>query len=279
MILRLAGLAGALLLTGSAHAITAGFADLVLGFRATGGQGSGLNLEVNLGQPSLYAGLAPNTSFVVTQLNSLDLVSTYGAAWDDNTTLSFGIVGAVGSADFNGYPARTLWASRPEATPGTPVTPWNAGSADGQQNAGGRITTMYSGAPGSLSNGSPTANSLDSTVIANNLGGSWTVQENGSAGQSFSRWTPRVRALFSSFPTIPAIYDGTNPYLVVELFELRPDSGAGTRLGAFGLNPNGQLVFSNNPSVFAPIPEPATALTFAFSGLALVARRRRSATA
>jgi hypothetical protein len=274
----LAGLACVVTFAGSARAITVSTAaDFVLGFRADGGQGSGVNLEVNLGPSTNYTGLAPNTTFVVTRLSPLDLVSTYGANWDERNDLSFGIVGATGASTFNGIPARTLWASSPELTPGTPSAPWQRGSASGQQNTSGAITTMYSGPPGSLSLGSATANSAFSTVIDATAGGSWSVQEDIVVGQSFRRFTPSVRISLGSIPSTPAIYDGTNGYSVLDVWELLPGTGDGTLVGAFGLNANGQLVFSNNPTVFAAVPEPATAATLAGACLALLVRRRRPA--
>lgn len=265
------------LLTATAGAITASVGDLILGFRASGGTGSSLNLEVNLGPASGYSGLAPNTSFVVSRLSVLDLVSTYGAGWDMRNDLSFGIVGATGASPAGTFPARTLWASSAESTPGTLSSPWQRGSASAQQNSSGAITTLYSGPAGSLANGSATANSAFSTVINAGDGGSWSVQEDLTAGNSFRRFTPTVRIDLGNIPSAPSIYDGATGYSVVDVWELRPGSGDGVILGAFGLNAGGQLVFSNSPGVFAPVPEPAVSLTLTSAAVALLARRRRTA--
>ena len=274
----LSGLAFALLFTGSAHAVTASVTDLILGFRASGGQGSGSNLEVNLGSATNYAGLAHNTSFVVPNLSALDLVSTYGTNWDARNDITFGIVGATGASVVGGIPARTIWASNGQTTSGTTSTPWTRGSAAAQQNSAGAIATMYSGPAGSLTNGSATANSVFSSVIDNSLGGSWTVQDDIVPGQSFRRFTPTVTTPLGSIPTLPSIYDATNGYSVLDVWEMRPGSGDGVLLGSFGLNAGGQLVFSNSPSVFGAIPEPATNVTLSGAALALLARRRRPVT-
>ncbi len=275
----LSGLALALLFTGSAHAVTASVTDLILGFRASGGQGGGANLEVNLGSAATYAALAPNTSFVVTNLSALDLVSTYGANWDARNDLAFGIVGATGASIVGGIPARTIWASNGQTISGTTSTPWVRGSASGQQNSAGAITTMYSGPAGSLTLGSATPNSAFSSVIDNTLGGSWTVQDDITVGQSFRRFTPTVTTALGSIPTLPSIYDGTSGYKVLDVWELRPGTGDGALLGSFGLNSSGQLVFSNSPGVFAAIPEPATTAALAGAACALLMRRRRPVTA
>lgn len=275
--LQLAGLACVTLFTGSVHAVTTTTADFILGFRASGGQGSGINLEVNLGPSTNYTGLAPNTSFVVSRLSALDLVATYGANWDERNDLSFGIVGATGASVFNTIPARTIWASKAETTPGTPSSPWARGSASGQQNSSSSIATMYSGATGSLSGGSATANSAFSSQIDASLAGSWTFQDDLVVGQSFRRFTPTVTLSLGDIPALPAVYDGTNGYSVLDVWELRPGSGDGTLVGAFGLNSSGQLVFSNNPAVFAPVPEPASSAALAGAALVLISRRRRTA--
>ncbi len=276
-LIQLAGLATVILLSGSAHAVTTTTADFILGFRANGGQGSGINLTVNLGPSTNFTGLAPDTSFVVSRLNALDLVSTYGANWDERNDLSFGIVAATGASTFNGIPARTIWASNAETTPGTQSTPWTRGSASGQQNSSSAISTMYTGAAGSLSNGSPTANSAFSSAIDNSLAGSWSFQDDIVVGQSFRRFTPTVTIPLGNIPTAPAAYDGINGYSALDVYELRPGSGDGALVGTFGLNASGQLVFSNNPGVFAAVPEPTATFSLASALLALLARRRRRA--
>jgi hypothetical protein len=277
--LTLAGTTGLLLLFANSaqSAVTAVRGDLILGFRAAGGQGASLNLEVNLGAASLYYGAAPGTSFPVTGLNPADLVSTYGAGWASRADLSWGIAGTTGISAVSGVPARTIWASRGETTPGTPSTAWIRGTTAAQQNPSNTIYTLYTGAPGSLSNATQ-AGSPVSAVVDTNLTGSWTAQEDFLAGVSFQYFNPSVLGDAGEMPATPAIYDGVNGYNVLDLFEVRPSTTSGlssTLVGAFGLNSSGQIVFSTNPGVFAPVPEPATTFTAAGAIAALLFRRRR----
>lgn len=276
LISRFVGLTCLALLTGGAQAVTAIAGDLILGFRAAGGQGAAVNLEVNIGPASNYYGAAPG-SFVVTGLSVADLSTTYGGGWASRSDLSWGIVGTTGVAAVGIAPARTLWASRAEDTPGTPSTPWLRGSTFTLQVPSNNIASLYSGAPGSLENGSATANSLVSSVIDRSLGGSWTAQEDFTPGVSFRYFNPSVLGSMNNIPATPAVYDGVNGYGVLDLFEVRVGtSGApGSLLGAFGLNNGGQLVFSTDPGVFAPVPEPTTTVTALGILFAAFLRRRR----
>lgn len=266
-----------LILASRAQAVTAVAGDLILGFRASGGQGASTNLEVNLGPASNYYGAAPG-SFVVTGLSTSDLTATYGSGWASRADLSFGIVGTTGAASVGGAPARTIWASRAETTPGTLSTPWLRGNVFTLQVPSNTISTLYSGAPGSLSN-APAAGSPSSALIDISLAGSWTAQEDFTPGVSFRYFNPSVLITMDEIPATPAQYDGLNGYAVLDLFEVRPGTAGSPAsfVGSFGLNSSGQLVFSTSQSVFAAVPEPGAALTTLGSILLLALRRRRSA--
>jgi hypothetical protein len=272
----LTALAGLLLLTDTTRAITVSAGDLILGFRASGGQGADRNLTVNLGPASNYYGAAPG-AFIVTGLSALDLSQTYGNDWATRSDLSWGVAGTTGAAAVGIAPARTLWASRAEDTPGTPSTPWLRGSTFTLQIPSNTISTLYTGAPGSLSNGSATGNSTVASLIDPTMGGSWTAQEDFTAGVSFRYFNPSVLGSMDDIAGTASIYDGVNSYGVLDLFEVRPGTAGdpATLVGAFGLNANGQLVFSTNPGVFAAIPEPTAALTGLGVVCALMLRRSR----
>jgi len=272
-----AAVAGILLLAAvSAEAVTAIAGDLVLGFRAGGGQGASRNLTVNLGPASNYYGAAPGSSFVVTSLSGADLSSIYGSNWSTRSDLAWGIVGTTGAAAVGIAPARTLWASRAETTPGTPSTPWIRGTTFALQIPSGTISSLYTGAPGSLTNFAATPNSAFSADIDATLAGSWTMQEDFTPGVSFRYFNPSVLGSMDDIPSTPSVYDGTG-YGVLDLFEVQPGTAGApaTLVGAFGLNSSGQLVFSTNPGVFAPVPEPAAVLTCSGALIALLLRRRR----
>jgi hypothetical protein len=277
MVSKLAGIAGLLLLAATdSQAITAIAGDLILGFRASGGQGASRNLTVNLGPASNYYSALPG-SFVVTSLSPADLSAIYGAGWASRSDLSWGIVGTTGPAAVGIAPARTLWASRAEAVPGTPSTPWIRGSTFTLQIPSNTISSLYTGAPGSLTNYSATANSASSADVDATLSGSWTLQEDFTPGVSFRYFNPSVLGSVDDIPATASVYDGVNGYAVLDLFEVQPGTAGapGTLVGAFGLNSSGQLVFSTDAGVFAAIPEPGTTFTCAGAFAALLLRRRR----
>jgi len=269
-------LAGLLLLPVSTRAVTVSAGDLILGFRASGGTGASQNLEVNLGPASNYYGAAPG-SFIVTGLSAADLSQTYGSGWASRADLSWGIAGTTGLGAVGIAPARTLWASRAESTPGTASTPWLRGASFSLQVPSATVSSLYTGAPGSLSSGSATANSGVASVIDSTLAGSWTVQEDFTPGVSFRYFNPSVLGSMDRIAGSPSIYDGVNSYGVLDLFEVRPGVAGdpATLVGAFGLNSSGQLVFSTSPGVFASVPEPSVALTGLGAVCALLLRRRR----
>ena len=228
------------LLTPSVRAQTVSVAidgDVILGFRATGGIGAGVNLEVDLGSVSNFYNGA-NSGLTLTNLVRQDLINTYGANWGTRTDLFWGAAATDGNAepDPNGKPASTMWATG---------VPTNAaplrGSAGLQQNPAAAIGAMYYGSSGSLGMSISTTNSSESAVIPNNLTGSWSVQE--GSGSSFGFFSPKLDGPVASVGTL-------------DLYEVQPTTTfprpSGTLLGSFILSQNGlsfQVAVATPPPV------------------------------
>lgn len=248
-------------LSSRVQAIPAAAGDLILGFRATEAPGADTNLEVNLGPASAFYSAAAGSTAVLTRLSVQDLIDTYGSNWNTRADLSWGIIGTTGTSSTTGTPpapARTIWASAPQLTPGTASTPWTRASASGLQNASGAIATMYgSSSLGSIGNFPATSNSAFASKVNASNAGSWSVQEDLVAGQSFRRFTPTVRQSGNTFPVTGSAYDGTG-YSVLDLYDIRPGSGDATLLGGVGLNSAGKLVFSTDITKFAPPSGPVS---------------------
>ena len=222
--------------------VQANYNGLILGFRATGGQGQNTNLEVNLGSVALYTNPA-SSPMVVTRLSASDLSGTYGATWKTRTDLVWGIIGTAGrvSTGPTGQPAATLWATKPEATVGTQSAAWTPGSRNGQTNASAFIESLFIGAPGSLNSASASPNSSYSSLINATLAGSYTVQNTQQAGTSFQFFNPSI----DNNTTI-----GSATYVVSDLYELQPGAVAATYVGSFGLKSDGTLVFATSAAFF-----------------------------
>lgn len=232
------------------YGVPAVLGDLILGFRATAAPGSDANLEVNLGKVS---DLVAGTTTIHTRLVVQDLRDTYGDNWATRTDLSWGIIGTTGTSSAIA-PARTIWASAPETTPGTASTPWERASSNGLQNASNAIVTMYgSGSLGSIGSYPATANSTFASKVNSTNAGSWSYQEDLVAGVSFRRFNPSIRMSGNSFPATGSALDGTG-YSVLDLWEVQPgtSSDPATLIGGIGLNSAGKLVFSADISKFAP---------------------------
>ena len=87
----------ALSIAPASRAIEAAVGDLILGFKATGGQGLATNLEVNLGPASAFYNAAAGSTDVLTRLAVADLVEVYGANWASRDDLFWGIAGTAGA--------------------------------------------------------------------------------------------------------------------------------------------------------------------------------------
>jgi len=223
--------------------VSANMSDLVLGFRATGGQGQNVNLEVNLGSAGQFIGQSSGTTLLLSRLSAVDLSATYGANWATRTDLVWGIVGTAGriSGGPNGAPVATVWATRAEDTVGTQSAPWTPGSIGAQFNASSQIEALLAGAPGSLNGASATANSTSSATINATLAGSYTYQDSFQVGTSFSFFNPTINN---------AAKPASGTYTVSDLYELRPGASAASYVGSFGLSTSGTLTFSTTPATF-----------------------------
>ena len=117
--------------------VQANYNDLILGFRATGGQGQNTNLEVNLGSVALYTNPA-SSPMVVTRLSASDLSGTYGATWKTRTDLVWGIIGTAGrvSTGPTGQPAATTAQQTPAGPATAPIAPAAASKRPAGHNAG-----------------------------------------------------------------------------------------------------------------------------------------------
>ena len=221
--------------------VQANLNDLVLGFRATGGQGQTLNLEVDLGNVSLYTHPA-NAPVTITRLVAADLSGTYGSAWNARTDLYWGIVGTagrVGTGGPDGQPLATLWATKAESTVGTKSDPFVPASRSAQNFASSGIETLLSSAPGSLNGAMATPNSGFAAGITATLPGSYSYQDTIQPGVSFAFFSPSVENTVSS------------TWAVSDLWELQPGAAAATYVGSFGLKGDGTLVFATSPDYFS----------------------------
>jgi hypothetical protein len=229
--------------------VQANTGDLILGFRATGGTGQNVNLEVNLGSVSQFQGQAAGTTLSISRLSAADLAATYGAAWASRTDLYWGIVGTAGraAAGPGGAPVATLWATNAETTVGTQSLAWTPGSRDAHFNASATIEGLIFGAPGSLNGATATSRSPSSATVNAGISGSYASQDG-----PLNPLTAQFTTSFGFFnPTINnTVKADSSGYAVSDLYEVRTSASASTYLGSFGLKADGTLTFSTSPTFF-----------------------------
>lgn len=254
--------------------------DLLLGFRATGGQGATQTYLVNLGSASAfrdYAAGTPTTSFVLntTAIGTgpfdsniignigADLAAVFGSDWYDRSDLFWSVSGATQqiSGTINGDPVKTIYATKGEQTFGTTETPWALGSATAQGTPNSKIQTM-----GLAYNGDTSTANSDFGVIYNNsdINSYEDFMPGGSASTATSAFSYFAGGIEGNFGAGAAS-------TALDLFRMPTGSGSGTYEGSFTISQSGQLSFGSTTAV----PEPSRALLVAFSGLGIVLRRRR----
>jgi len=267
-------LAGAALPIPSAQAETSTFTakscDLILGFRATGGVGSGTNLVVDLGSASLFYNPI-STSFTLAVLSALDLVATYGSNWNTRTDLYWGIVGTTGGVKSPDdlIPQKTLWATRAEETPGIQFEAWMTGSTFSQPSGVSVIESMYSGL-GRLWDATSTENNAWATVMLSNATGSWTSQEFATETVSFGFFAESIE---NTAKTVSG-YSVSDLYQL-DHYSIGGASAPGSLVGEFALDKSGTLTFSTDPALFASVPEPSSFALLGLAGGAFAMRLRR----
>jgi hypothetical protein len=241
--------------------------DLILGFRddgSDGGIGTTTNITFDLGNVGLYEthpGVTVDTGFNV----GTTLASTYGAGYQTDTGLLWGVVGASG----NTGTTRDLWVSA--AATGSQLngtnlqsdgstltsTPWTIQSTFSQSSQASKFLTLYA-------NQATNPFSVGTAVST-----SWSTLES-STSSAFGGFT---KSLFEASSA-----NGN----VADLYELNPQSNgpgvgsAGVFLGSFSITSGGELDFTGAGSA---IPEPSTyaaILGAAVLAVALIRRRQNS---
>jgi hypothetical protein len=235
----------------SAQNVPAGPDDLILGFQVTDGAGQGgtSNLEVDLGDISLYT---PVTSYTLSQLAVADLVSTYGSNWATRSDLSWGVAG-VSSVGTNQF-ALTYSGSSAPSDSSAQAVPYGAIGA----------------LPGGLNTTAHTANSTSSAVLPTSQGNSYTgeLTDGGTTSADFQ---------FFSQTDITDVNGGAGAVGSVDLYTFNQGTGRtqppATLDGVFSLSSDGTLSFN----AAAAVPEPsAYALGICAVLLFIVLKRRQS---
>ena len=244
-----------LLAVAVSHGATYTAGDLLMGFRATGGQGFGTTYVLNIGQASNYRDVVTYGTVPVAGDFTTDLVSIFGSNWSTRTDLLWGIAGTPSKTATVGIDeAATMYASKPQTTPGVPGAAWTIAGLSTRTSVSTTMTGMQSGFAAYAASSNSSAGTIQLDGDAND----WRSFM--ATGGDASRTTGNKD--FGGFADIEG-----NVTQQLSLFRLDGPTNTGSFDGTFGISQSG-ITF---------VPEPASSALAVVGAAALVFRRRRSA--
>ncbi len=250
--------------------------DLILGFQATAGDGSGATYVYNLGAGTGFRD-GTTTGQIANLKTDLDLI--FGPGWYARTDVYWGIAGTRDAAASGpntvvaGDPRATIYISAAAATPGTSA-PWVLSSGSAVISAASDIASMQWGFITLNGEAIPTPETQRTPTPASN--GRGTSQGTGDIN-SWNKFNPVGGAAFGSILTggVQAALGTGNPLSHLDLYRLigrasaaaTPNTpvGQGLLLGTFSINAAGAVTYAV-PSVTPPSGYDTWADSFTLAG-------------
>jgi hypothetical protein len=229
--------------------------DIILGFQASGGDGSNNTYVLNLGAG---VGFRDGTTTGPIATIATDLNATFGLGWFQRTDLYWGIAGVRDPAGagpntvVNGDPRATIYISRIAATPGG-STPWTLASGPTVVSAATSIATMQFGY--NTTNGSDVITPQNQRTPTPTSNGRGTVQGTGD----INNWTwfnpvggPAFGNVLTGGVQAPLGTGAAAAYLDIYRVIGRASAaatpntpvGQGLLLGTFSINAAGEISFA-----------------------------------
>ena len=237
------------------HGATYVAGDLLMGIRATAGQGLGTTYVVNIGQASDYRDVNVYGSVNIAGNFTADLANIFGANWYNRTDLVWGIAGTPSnSVTVGGDEAATLYASKPQSAVQVAGTAWTIAGLSSRTSVSTTLVGMQQG----FATYAAAPNSSAGTVQQDSDSNDWRSYM--ASGGDASRTNGNRD--FGGFSDIEGTVTQTQ-----SLFRLDGPTNVGTFEGTFSLGQNG-LTF---------VPEPTSSMLAAMGVIGLAFRRRRSA--
>jgi|GEM_PF-6469710 len=227
--------------------------DLLLGFRAGGGQGATKDYVVNIGSASQF--LSGTGTVPVSSLGNIaaDLAGAglFGGSWNTRADVFWGIAGTDLAAD----PANTLYATRARAPLSTQAISYVRRSTSSQSATNSIIHAFISG----YLNSDPNATVAGATIQATSFANSYASFTAGNVD-------------FGFFANVEGDFGAGAAGTILDLFRVTPNANGGgsQHLGYFTLDGAGALSFTFDtvtlpPALIAPAAGAASATPVAVS--------------
>ena len=255
--------------------------DLILGFRATGGQGASTDYLIDIGSAATFlASIANNRVNLSLGPIATDLIALYGINWSSRVDVLWSLSGVQKIAG-NTFGNNTMFATRSDSVdaPAGPntntTTPWTRPSSFGAGTPAGKMQSM------GQKYGVGTTGNVNGTDQMESASVSGALIQPTSQSNSYLSFQPggvntTGAAAFSYFVDANGIEGnfGSSSALVLDLYRLDTGSGPATFVGNLAINSAGQVTATGAGFV---VPEPSAAVSLAFgAGVLGAVRRRRS---
>ncbi len=237
--------------------------DFLLGFRATGGTGSGSNVLVDIGPGSGFLTSSTPVTFTLSNLFG-SLNGTFGASWTTRSDVFWSVAGADPTVNSTVY----------ITAPGPNATPWTGQGTSLQTGVKNKLNTE-GGVPNTAGynfyTGLTNPNGAGPAVIEGNT----DTSSYGSFMPGGANAGPAPGISYNLFnPTVEGTFANGTAGVQLDLIQLTSATGAGNPgvdLGDFTISNTGVLTFTP-----AAVPEPSTFASAVFgAALLFVAMRRR----
>lgn len=248
-----ATLLAGLLTSHAATVATPAAGDLLLAFRAAGGQGASVSYLVNIGSDLTFRNATQGITFTVSTGDiATDLAAAYGSSWSSRPDLFWSVFGTRQSV------SSTVYATREQQPVGSAPSPWPGLNQTARNATATSVIDVISGL-GGFTGSDATANNPNATFQTNSASSASYAKQVGTPGTtdfgSLSQWTG-IEGSFSAGLAGSAL----------DLY----------RIGSTGTSTVGTFSFSAPDAlVFTPVPEPTTAALALAVGTLILTRRRR----
>lgn len=231
----------------AARAATAAEGDLFLGFRASSGTGSSKCYVVRIGDALTFKNAtAPIT---INPGMGADLATIFGTdvnsvpLWKSRSNVFWGIAGGTGAFSAIGTdPAKTLYATREQLTPGTQGTPWQRKSDTTQGTTTSKIASLlnaFNSSTNATATNSVSQNTTDANSWASFQPGGTVANAGPAPGVSFAAFNPSIEGSFGN-GTAGSVLDLYRMAAATNAGEVNTD---GDYLGRFVMNDSGVLTY------------------------------------